>query len=85
MDCLDLTIINDIILESTEDLFGQLESFVVNGLPTQSIEGVELNPAQTVIQIQDNDGILATRHIATVSDVNITLTTLQLSLLDLNR
>ena len=58
MDCLDLTIINDNILESTEDLIGRLESFVVNGLPLQSIDGVELNPAQTQIQIQDNDGTL---------------------------
>ena len=57
MDCLDLTVINDNILESTEDLTGQLESFVVNGLPAQSIDGIELNPAQTLIQIQDNDGM----------------------------
>ena len=57
MDCLDLTIINDNILESTEDLTGQLESFVVDGLPVQSIDGVELNPAQTLVQIQDNDGM----------------------------
>ena len=57
MDCLDLTVINDNILESTEDLTGQLESFVVNGLPVQSIDGVELNPAQTLVQIQDNDGM----------------------------
>ena len=56
-DCLDLTIINDNILESAEDLIGRLESFVVNGLPVQSIDGVELNPAQTLIQIQDNDGM----------------------------
>lgn len=56
-DCVDLTIINDNILESTEDLVGQLESFVVNGVSVQSIDGVELNPSQTVIQIQDNDGM----------------------------
>ena len=58
MDCLDLTVINDNILESTEDLIGQLESFVVDGLPVQSINGIEFNPAQTLIQIQDNDGTL---------------------------
>ena len=57
MDCLDLTVINDNILESTEDLTGQLESFVVDGLPVQSINGIELNPAQTLVRIQDNDGM----------------------------
>ncbi len=57
MDCLDITIINDNILESTEDLIGQLDSFVVDGLPVQSINGIEINPAQTLVQIQDNDGM----------------------------
>ena len=57
MDCLDITIINDNILESTEDLIGQLDGFIVDGLPVQSIDGVEINPAQTLVQIQDNDGM----------------------------
>ena len=55
-DCLDLTIIDDRFLEKTEDLSGLLESFVIDGVPVQSVEGIEFNPAQTVIQIQDNDG-----------------------------
>ena len=57
-DCIELTILNDNLLEPTEDLTARLVSLVVNGDSLPSVPGVFLQPEQTTIEIEDNDGML---------------------------
>ena len=56
MACLDVTILNDDILEGPEEFTGTLQGFIVGGQVVTSITGVNLDPQMTVIEIADNDG-----------------------------
>ena len=55
-DCLDLTILNDNQFENTEDLSGFLQSFILDGIPINTLPRVTFQPQRTEIFIIDDDG-----------------------------
>ena len=55
-DCLQLTVLNDNIFEPVEDLIGRLTSINLNGQTFTSFSRIRLQPSQTTIEIEDNDG-----------------------------
>ena len=57
MQCADIIILNDNIFEMTEDLTGRLQGFVIDGQSLSTVEGITLSPDETVIEIEDNDGM----------------------------
>ena len=55
--CVNVNILDDNILEiGGENFEGRLEGFVIDGMNEDTVDGVTLDPANTVIEIQDNDG-----------------------------
>ena len=54
--CVELTILNDDLFEPDEDLNGRLSTLIIGGESFVSLPRVTIQPAQTVIDILDNDG-----------------------------
>ncbi len=55
--CVDVIIRDDLVFEQTEEFTGRLQGFVIDGRNEATVEGVTLEPANTRVEIQDNDGI----------------------------
>lgn len=55
-ECLEVTILNDIIFEDVEQFIGQLVGFELDGSIQATIPGVILQPQRATVEITDNDG-----------------------------
>ena len=64
--CVDVIILDDLIFELTEEFTGLLEGFVVDGMSQDIVQGVFLEPADTRVFIEDNDGKLALHKVFSV-------------------
>lgn len=60
MDCMDLTLINDDVVERTETLSVGVASVWIDGMAVRLGERVRVGLNETVIHITDNDGMGST-------------------------
>lgn len=53
---MDVSILDDNVLEQMENFQGRLQGFVIDGEDEDTVDGVTLDPASTNVEIEDDDG-----------------------------